>query len=170
MTVTNEPGIGHLSVSTSRRLEILKEIEGTFPGLPTEQVLDLARWVEGNGTPANTLQPEEVGKFDDLIFNDLIAHESRKAGVSSPRTWTHLDAIPSTVKAITDRDGDRAEPRTLNGKRAWFFTAAPLHGVEVSPNHGQFTEVLENEWPWLMGYQAVDRQGRWAYRGQTPAG
>lgn len=110
------------------RLNILKEIEGAFPGLPTGQVLDLARWVEGNGTPANT-----------------VARELRKAGVSSPRKWTNLDAIPSNVKAITDRDGDRAEPQTIKGQREWFFTDEPLDGVDVSFQDGPFTEVLENE-------------------------
>lgn len=106
------------------RLNILKEIEGTFPGLPTGQVLDLARWVEGNVTPANTA-----------------ARESRKAGAPSPRTWTNLDAIPSNVKAITDRDGDRAEPQTLKGKRAWVFAEVPFDGVTVSPDDAPFTEV-----------------------------
>lgn len=110
------------------RLNILKEIEGTFPGLPTPQVLDLARWVEGNGTPASTA-----------------ARESRKAGMSSPRTWTNLDAIPSTVKAITDRDGDRAEPQTLKGKRKWVFTDEPIGELEAIPSDGPFTEVLDHE-------------------------
>lgn len=156
------------------RLNILKEIEGTFPGLPTEQVLDLARWVEGNGTPANTLQPEKVGIWrseyngnayfadtkpsdrsavrvhtianpDVGKFNDLFARDFRKAGVSGPRTWTNLDAIPSTVKAVTDKVGDRAEPQTLKGKRSWVFTDPPLHGVEVSFQDGPFTEVLEDK-------------------------
>lgn len=110
------------------RLNILKEIEGTFPGLPTGQVLDLARWVEGNGTPEIT-----------------VAREFRKAGMSSPRKWSNLDAIPSTVQAIVDRDGDRAEPQTLKGKRAWVFTDEPIDGLGVSPDDGPFMEVLENK-------------------------
>ena len=109
------------------RLNILKEIEGTFPGLPTEQVLNLARWVEGDGTPAS--------KF---------AREFRKAGASGPRKWTNLDAIPSSVKAITDRDGDRAEPQTVKGQRAWVFTDEPFGGVGVSFQDGPFTEVRDD--------------------------
>lgn len=110
------------------RLNILKEIEGTFPGLPTEQVLDLARWVEGDGTPAVT-----------------VARDFRKAGVSGPRKWTNLEAIPSTVKAITDKDGDRAEPQVVQGKRAWVFTDEPLAGLLVALDDGPFTEVIDHE-------------------------
>ena len=145
MADTNEVEFCYLSVGQPERLEILKGIEKTFPGLPTSEVLELARWVEGNGTPALRLPTPEVGKFDDLIFNDLIVHESRKAGVSSPRKWTNLDAIPSSVKAITDKDGDRAEPQVVLGKRKWVFTEEPFGGVGVSPDDGPFTEVLENE-------------------------
>lgn len=116
-----------MNTDQQNRLEILKEIEGTFPGLPTEQVLDLARWVEGDGTP--------VSKF---------AREFRKAGMSSPRKWTNLDAIPSSVKAITDKDGDRAEPQTFQGKRKWVFTDASFHGLSVSPSDGPFTEVRDD--------------------------
>lgn len=152
------------------RLNILKEIEGTFPGLPTPQVLDLAQWVEGNGTPAIKLQTPEVGIWRsedngnayftdtkpsdrsavrvDTIANldvskitNTVAREFRKAGMSAPRKWTNLDAIPSTVQAITDKDGDRAEPQVVLGKRAWVFTDAPFHGVPVSPDDGPFTEV-----------------------------
>lgn len=114
--------------TVDRRLEILREVETIFPGLPTPQVLDLARWVEGNVTPAHTA-----------------AREFRKAGVSGPRKWTNLDAIPSTVKAITDKVGDRAEPQTLQGQRAWVFTDEPFGGLGASPDDGPFTEVLENE-------------------------
>lgn len=128
MAVTNEVEFGYLSVGQPERLEILKGIEKTFPGLPTSEVLELARWVEGDGTHASRF-----------------ARESRKAGMSSPRKWTNLDAIPSSVKAITDRDGDRAEPQTLKGQRKWVFADAQFHGVEVSFQDGPFTEVLENE-------------------------
>lgn len=110
------------------RLNILMGIEGTFPGLPTEQVLDLARWVEGNVTPANTA-----------------AREFLKASTATPRKWTNLDAIPSNVKAITDGEGDRAELQTLKGKRVWVFTDFPIDGLEVPPDCGPFTEVLEHE-------------------------
>ena len=146
MTVTNEPGIGHLSVSTSRRLEILREVETIFPGLPTPQVLDLARWVEGNASAAD----EEAKEFHRKVEED---GDRMRLGLDpihfkipdSPRKWTNLDAIPSNVKAITDRNGDRAEPQVVMGKRAWVFTDASLDGVEASLNHGPFTEVLENE-------------------------
>lgn len=103
-----------------RRLEILREIETIFPGLPAPQVLDLARWVEDTRRPK---MPSE----------------------RQPRTWTNLDAIPSTVKAITDKGGNRAEPEVVLGKRKWFFTAEPFDGVRVCPEDGPFTEVLENE-------------------------
>lgn len=116
-----------MNTDQQTRLEILREVETIFPGLPTGQVLDLARWVEGNKDSPIT-----------------VAREFRKAGVSKPRTWTNLDAIPSTVKAITDKDGDRAEPRTVKGKRSWVFTDPLLGGVEAIPSDGPFTEVLEN--------------------------
>lgn len=115
------------------RLNILKEIEGTFPGLPTPQVLDLARWVEGSEVPPLTLGAPSFFKSSRQLHKDP-EHE--------PRTWTNLDAIPSTVKAITDRDGGRAEPQVVLGKRAWVFTDAPFHGIGVSPEDGPFTEVL----------------------------
>lgn len=146
MAITNETGIGHFSVSTSRRLEIFKEIEGTFPGLPTEQVLDLARWVEGDASAADEKakefqrKVEEDGDRMSLGF-DPIHFKTPNA----PRKWTNLEAIPSTVKAITDRVGDRAEPQARQGKRAWVFTDAPIHGIEVSFQDGPFTEALENE-------------------------
>lgn len=128
------------------RLNILKEIEGTFPGLPTEQVLDLARWVEGNASAAD----EEAKEFYRKVEED---GDRMRLGLDpvhikipdAPRKWTNLDAIPSTVKAITDKAGDRAEPQTVLGKRKWVFTDAPFHGIEVSPDDGPFTEVLENE-------------------------
>lgn len=131
------------------RLNILKEIEGTFPGLPTEQVLDLARWVE-NGTQQETrfFKPDRgeiIPNLDVSKIANAAAREFRKAGVSGPRTWTNLDAIPSNVKAITDRDGDRAEPQTPKGQRKWFFAQAPFDGVDVSPDDGPFTEVLDHE-------------------------
>lgn len=84
--------------------------------------------MEGEGTPATTR-----------------AREFIKAGMSSPRKWTNLDAIPCTVKAITDRDGDRAEPRTVKEQRKWVFTDPLLDELEVSLKHGPFTEVRENE-------------------------
>lgn len=115
------------------RLNILKEIEGTFPGLPTGQVLDLARWVEGSEVPPLTLGAPPFFKSSRQLHKDP-EHK--------PRKWTNLDAIPSTVKAITDRVGDRAEPQTVKGKRKWFFTDEPFDGVEVSFQDGPFTEVL----------------------------
>lgn len=128
------------------RLNILKEIEGTFPGLPTPQVLDLARWVEGDASAAD----EEAKEFHRKVEED---GDRMRMGLDpihfkiphTPRKWTNLDAIPSTVKAITDRDGERAEPQTLKGKRKWFFADEPLDGVDVSPDDGPFTEALENE-------------------------
>lgn len=144
MTVTNEPGAGHLSVSTSRRLEILREVETIFPGLPTPQVLDLARWVEGDASAA----AEEVKEFQRKIEEARMYFGLDPIHFKTPdtlRKWTNLDAIPSTVKAVTDKVGDRAEPQTIKGKRKWFFTDAPFDGVEVSPDDGPFTAVLEDE-------------------------
>lgn len=128
------------------RLNILKEIEGTFPGLPTEQVLDLARWVEGNASAAD----EEAEEFYRKVEED---GNRMRLGLDpihikipdAPRKWTNLDAIPSTVKAITDRDGDRAEPQTVKGKRKWIFTDEPIDGLGASPDDGPFTEVLDHE-------------------------
>lgn len=115
------------------RLNILKEIEGTFPGLPTGQVLDLARWVEGSEVPPLALGAPSFFKSSRQLHKDP-EHE--------PRTWTNLDAIPSSVKAITDGDGDRAEAQTLKGKREWVFTGAPFNGLGASLEDGPFTEVL----------------------------
>lgn len=122
-----------MNIDQKARLEIMQALEKEFPDRLLEDLIEVARWVEGNGTPATTR-----------------ARESRKAGMSSPRKWTNLDAIPSSVKRIRDRDGDRAEPRTLKGKRVWFFADAPFDGVEVSPDdgpftNGPFTEVLDHE-------------------------
>lgn len=114
------------------RLNILKEIEGTFPGLPTGQVLDLARWVEGSEVPPLTLGAPSFFKSSRQLHKDP-EHETR--------TWTNLDAIPSSVKAIVDRDGDRAEPQTIKGMRAWVFTDGLFGGVGASPDDGPFTEV-----------------------------
>lgn len=163
-----------MNTDQQNRLEIMKALEKGFPDRLLEDLIDVARYVEGNGTPAITLQTPEVGiwhskdngndyftdtkpsdrsavRIDTIAnpdvdkINDLVARESRKPGASSPRTWTNLDVIPSTVKTITDRDGDRAEPEVVLGKRKWFFTDEPLDGVDVSPDVGPFTEVLENE-------------------------
>lgn len=114
-----------MNTDQQTRLEIMKALEKDFPARLLEDLIDVARYVEGDGTPAIT-----------------VARESRKASMASPRKWTNLDAIPSTVKAITDRDGDRAEPQTFQGKRKWVFTEVPFDGVTVSPDDGPFTEVL----------------------------
>lgn len=128
------------------RLNILKEIEGTFPGLPTPQVLDLARWVEGDASAADEKAEEfhrKVEEDGDRMRMGLDPIHFKIPDV--PRKWTNLDAIPSTVKAITDKDGDRAEPQVVLGKREWVFTDEPFGGLGASPDDGPFTEVLENE-------------------------
>lgn len=117
-----------MNIDQQTRLEIMKALEKDFPDRLLEDLIDVARYVEGNGTPATTF-----------------AHEFLKASTASPRKWTNLDAIPSNVKAITDRDGDRAEPQTVKGKRKWVFTDDPFDGVTVSPDDGPFTEALENK-------------------------
>lgn len=127
-----------MNTDQQARLEIMRALEKDFPDRLLEDLIDVARYVEGDGAPVST-----------------VAREFRKAGVSgprkwtnldaTPRTWTNLEAIPSTVKAITDRDGDRAEPQTIKGKRKWVFTDEPLDGVEVSPDDGPFIEVLDHE-------------------------
>lgn len=117
-----------MNTDQQTRLEIMRALEKDFPDRLLEDLIDVARYVEGDGTPASTF-----------------ACESRKASVSGPRTWTNLEAIPSNVKAITDRDGDRAEPQTIKGQRKWVFTEIPFDGVTVSPDDGPFTEVLDHE-------------------------
>lgn len=117
-----------MNTDQQTRLEIIQALEKDFPDRLLEDLIDVARYVEGDGTPATTR-----------------AREFLNAGISSPRKWTNLAAIPSNVKAITDSDGDRAEPQTLKGERKWVFTDEPLDGVDVSPNYGPFTEVLDHE-------------------------
>lgn len=116
-----------MNADQQNRFEIMKALEKDFPDRLLEDLIDVARYVEGDGMPVNT-----------------VAREFLEASTASPRKWTNPYAIPSSVKAITDRDGDRAEPQMIKGKRKWFFTDAPLDGVEVTSNDGPFTEVLEN--------------------------
>lgn len=126
-------------------------MEKDFPDRLLEDLIDVARYVEGDASAAD----EKAKEFHRKIEED---GDRMRLGLDpihfkipdAPRKWTNLDAIPSTVKAITDKDGDRAEPQTLQGKRKWVFTDAPFHGIEVSPDDGPFTdgpftEVLENE-------------------------
>lgn len=117
-----------MNTNQQNRFEIMKALEKDFPDRLLEDLIDVARYVEGEGMPVSTA-----------------AREFLEASTASARKWTNPHAIPSSVKAITDRDGDRAEPQTLQGKRKWFFTGLPFGGVEVTSNDGPFTEVPENE-------------------------
>lgn len=131
------------------RLNILKEIEGTFPGLPTGQVLDLARWVE-NGTQQETrfFKPnrgEIIPNLDVSKIANAAAREFRKAGVSSPRKWTNLDAIPCTVGRIMDSEGALIERLARGESIDWYYLHADTPWDQPTNNHGPFTEILDHE-------------------------
>ena len=135
-----------MNIDQQNRFEIMKALEKAFPDRLLEDLIDVARYVEGGGV--ERVREVEAGVFERAReeSQDSAAKSLGEAsGTPKPRKWTNLDAIPSSVKAITDRDGDRAEPQTLKGKRAWVFTDFPFDGLEVPPDCGPFTEVLENE-------------------------
>lgn len=133
-----------MNTDQQTRLEIMRALEKDFPDRVLEDLIDVARYVEGDASAA----VEEAKEFQRGIDEARMYFGLDPVHLNipdTPRKWTNLDAIPSSVKAITDRDGDRAEPQMIKGQRKWVFTDLPFDAVEVIPDGGPFTEVLENE-------------------------
>lgn len=131
-----------MNTEQKNRFEIMKALEKDFPDRLLEDLIDVALYVEVGGVERARLK-ESAEKFFETLRH--LNPPTPAQDKTSPRKWTNLDAIPSNVEAITDRDGDRAEPQVVLGKRKWVFTHGPLAGFDVLPNGGPFTEVLENE-------------------------
>lgn len=127
-----------MNTDQKTRLEIMKALEKDFPDRLLEDLIDVALYVEVGGVERARLK-ESAEKFFETLRH--LNPPTPAQDKTSPRKWTNLDAIPSNVKAITDSDGERAEPRTFLGKRKWVFTEVPFDGVTVSPDDGPFTEV-----------------------------
>lgn len=129
-----------MNTDQQNRLEIMKALEKDFPDRTLEDLIEVARYVEGNGTPTITLQTPEVGIWHIEDSDAKFLEEA--AYISEPRTWKHLDHIPDDVRAVTDPDGDVIRRVALGDALVWQFEAERYQNTLVIDGFAPFTEVL----------------------------
>lgn len=114
------------------RLEIVKALGKDFPDHLLEDLIDVARYVEGGGIDrAREGSQDSTAKYPDEADD-----------ISEPRTWAHLEDIPAHVRAVTDSDGDVIRRVALGDRLVWKFEAERYEYIIIANNFAPFTEVL----------------------------
>lgn len=138
-----------MNTDQKTRLEIMKALEKDFPDRLLEDLIDVARYVEGDASAAD----EKAEEFHRKVEED---GDRMRLGLDpihfkipdTPRKWTNLDAIPADVWAVTDGDGDVIRRVALGNRRIWKFEIERYENTTINDEFGPFTEVLSNPRTW----------------------
>lgn len=115
-----------MNTDQQTRLEIMKALEKEFPDRLLEDLIDVARYVEGGG-----------------IEQDSAAKSAEEASdIPTRRAWARLGHIPDDVRAATDADGDVIRRVAVGDRLVWKFEAEGFKDVAINDNFGPFIEVL----------------------------
>lgn len=115
-----------MNTEQQNRFEIMKALERDFPDRLLEDLIEVARYVEGEG-----------------IEQDSAAKSAGMSDASpAPRTWMKLEHIPAHVFAATDADGDVIRRVAVGNHLEWKFEAGRYEAIIVDDQFGPFIEVL----------------------------
>ena len=115
-----------MNTDQQNRFEIMKALEKDFPDRLLEDLIDVARYVEGGG-----IERDSTAKYPD-----------EAEGIPEARTWTNLEDISAHVRAVTDSDGDVIRRVALGNRLVWKFEAARYKDIAISNEFAPFTEAL----------------------------
>lgn len=132
-----------MNIDQQTRLEIMQALEKDFPDRLLEDLIDVARYVEGGGV--ERVREVEAGVFErarEESQESAAKYPDEADDISERHTWMNLDRIPDDVRAVTDADGYAIRRVDLGNRLVWKFEDARYEDMIVNDGFGPFAEVL----------------------------